>query len=115
MIKSHLLYQLSYAPGAKRPGKAFVKSRSFSKATPHCPAKPGHFSRPKTQPAARPLPSDSRGFSGAYRASLVASEPLGTAIAAPAIAVGVTVHIALHPAVAPTALIVAKSAMMGEN
>src|ERR1700753_3461058 len=36
MIKSHLLYQLSYAPGTSR--ESLRKSRSFSKAPPRCPA-----------------------------------------------------------------------------
>jgi hypothetical protein len=36
MIKSHLLYQLSYAPGTGR--ESLRKRASFSKATPQCPA-----------------------------------------------------------------------------
>src|ERR1700749_1996099 len=64
MIKSHLLYQLSYAPGANRPGKAFVKSRSFSKATPRCPARTGDFSPFKPKPAARPRRRISATFPG---------------------------------------------------
>src|SRR5260370_40822783 len=36
MIKSHLLYQLSYAPGTGP--ESLRKSASFSKATPRCPA-----------------------------------------------------------------------------
>src|SRR6202022_3809721 len=37
MIKSHLLYQLSYAPGTGPEG--LRKRASFSKATPRCPAR----------------------------------------------------------------------------
>src|SRR6202795_960464 len=37
MIKSHLLYQLSYAPGTW-PRKAFARGGSFSKAIRRCPA-----------------------------------------------------------------------------
>src|SRR5579862_7029519 len=37
LIKSQLLYQLSYAPGTVRKG-ANRKRASFSKATPRCPA-----------------------------------------------------------------------------
>src|SRR5258708_9365599 len=37
MIKSHLLYQLSYAPGTGP--ESLRKRASFSKATPRCPAK----------------------------------------------------------------------------
>jgi hypothetical protein len=36
MIKSHLLYQLSYAPGTGR--ESLHKRASFSKAIPRCPA-----------------------------------------------------------------------------
>jgi hypothetical protein len=37
MIKSHLLYQLSYAPGTGP--ESLHKKASFSKAPPRCPAK----------------------------------------------------------------------------
>jgi hypothetical protein len=37
MIKSHLLYQLSYAPGTGP--ESLRKRASFSKATPRCPAR----------------------------------------------------------------------------
>ena len=39
MIKSYLLYQLSYAPVGRRSRKSPRKRASFSKATPGCPAK----------------------------------------------------------------------------
>ena len=44
MIKSHLLYQLSYAPGTG-PEKTLARGPSFNKATPRCPANWTRFSR----------------------------------------------------------------------
>ena len=43
LIKSQLLYQLSYAPGKTAPAKP-CKSRSCSKAIPRCPAMSGENS-----------------------------------------------------------------------
>jgi hypothetical protein len=43
MIKSHLLYQLSYAPGTG-PEYPWVRTASFSKANPPCPATRQRFS-----------------------------------------------------------------------
>jgi hypothetical protein len=46
MIKSHLLYQLSYAPGS-RPRKAFARGRRLAKRPPNVqqarPGFPGHL------------------------------------------------------------------------
>src|ERR1700716_1219174 len=57
MIKSHLLYQLSYAPGTGP--ESLRKRASFSKATLRCPAKqrgfPGHRQGPRI--AKKPLES----------------------------------------------------------
>src|SRR6202790_4623193 len=44
MIKSHLLYQLSYAPGTGP--ESLRKRASFSKATLRCPANAGGFPCP---------------------------------------------------------------------
>src|SRR4051795_12814014 len=60
MIKSHLLYQLSYAPGSC-PEKP-CKRASFSKATPRCPANWGEFSRPLASPRNGKKPLNFSGF-----------------------------------------------------
>src|SRR6266436_4979695 len=69
MIKSHLLYQLSYAPGTGP--ESLRKRASFSKATPRCPANrpgfPGRRRGPKMRksrwnPAAFLEVSIGRGF-----------------------------------------------------
>jgi hypothetical protein len=60
MIKSHLLYQLSYAPGSC-PEKP-CKRASFSKATPRCPASRSEFSRPLASPRNGKKPLEFSGF-----------------------------------------------------
>ena len=65
LIKSQLLYQLSYAPGTGVQ-ESLRKSRSFSKAPPRCPAKERQFSNPevgtKTLRKATKKPLETSGF-----------------------------------------------------
>src|SRR5665213_2098378 len=97
MIKSHLLYQLSYAPGTGP--ESLRKRASFSKATPRCPASrrsiPGSSGgRCKTQ-----KPPESGGFCCVWKNwALARLEPFGTASVAmipahPAIAVGAPIAV----------------------
>src|ERR1700738_2853274 len=60
MIKSHLLYQLSYAPGTGP--ESLRKRASFSKATPRCPANRQGFSRPSARLEHTKKPPESGGF-----------------------------------------------------
>ena len=60
MIKSHLLYQLSYAPGLGP--ENLLKRASFSKAIPVCPANRDEFSRPLAGPRNGKKPLDFSGF-----------------------------------------------------
>src|SRR5690242_5274036 len=84
LIKSQLLYQLSYAPG-RRPEKP-SRGGSFSKATPHCPAKGRKFSRPSPGLPNSEKPLDSSDFV-AVRIKRAPSEPLAAALVRPAIAI----------------------------
>src|ERR1700720_4912477 len=59
MIKSHLLYQLSYAPGTGP--ESLRKRASFSKATPRCPANRRVFPAIGT-PGRMKKPPESGGF-----------------------------------------------------
>src|SRR5204863_846976 len=85
LIKSQLLYQLSYAPGtgSEKPSRG----GSFSKATPHCPAKGPKFSRPLRSCRT----AKSRWIPAAWRIcpeeAPAPSEPLAAALVRPAIAV----------------------------
>src|SRR4051812_42309489 len=115
MIKSHLLYQLSYAPGSWS-GKSPRKRASFSKATPGCPASRAKFSRALADRRNSKKPLD---FSGFCRCSdrtrsRGASEPFGTAPVRAAIPVttvaavpggavkaAVHAHSALNPVMPP--------------
>jgi hypothetical protein len=65
MIKSHLLYQLSYAPGTG-PEKTLARGPSFSKATPRCPANWARFSRPLEGARNGEKSSDSSDFSAGF-------------------------------------------------
>src|ERR1700733_1570269 len=81
MIKSHLLYQLSYAPGTGR--ESLRKRASFSKAIPRCPANLWSFPGPLGDPPMAKKPPDSGGFSEVWRVSPPASsKPPGVAPAA---------------------------------
>jgi hypothetical protein len=64
MIKSHLLYQLSYAPGTGP--ESLRKRASFSKAIPRCPAREWSFPGPDGDPPIAKKPPDSGGFSGVW-------------------------------------------------
>src|SRR4051812_38176034 len=115
MIKSHLLYQLSYAPGSWS-GKSPRKRASFSKATPGCPASRAKFSRALADCQNGKKPLDFSGFRrcSEHAPTGRASEPFGTApvravvpvmtvaaVAAIAVKVAVHAHFALEPVMAP--------------
>src|SRR6476660_1507101 len=119
LIKSQLLYQLSYAPGPVR--KAFAEGRRLAKRPPDVqqsgPSFPGLCGRPASAksrwiPAAFPV----------FQSSVRRSEPLAATPARPAIAiVAITVEATVpaaittvHAAVAPAALAEAMS-HVGEN
>src|SRR6185312_14016555 len=103
MIKSHLLYQLSYAPGTGR--ESLRNCGSFSKATSRCPASQRGFPGGRARQPNR----KSRRISGGF---LPRSEPLGAAsVAAILAAARVTIPVAVAaaalavlPATAETAL-----------
>ena len=81
MIKSHLLYQLSYAPGTGP--ESLRKSGSFSKATSGCPASRRGFPGHRPPPPNGKKPPDSGGFSVAFDGPTAGrSEPLGAAAVA---------------------------------
>jgi hypothetical protein len=112
LIKSQLLYQLSYAPGTGPEG--LRKRASFSKATPRCPANRGRFSQPLRRPwhgKSRQIPA---AFSMIWRAESARSEPLAAAGAVPIGAAIVAVHAALEPAV-PPAFCAKLAAVMGQE
>ena len=81
MIKSHLLYQLSYAPGTGP--ESLRKRASFSKATPRCPANRRGFPGPSARAGNAKKPPESGGFSWISTDRRAARlEPLGAAAAA---------------------------------
>src|SRR6185312_12070561 len=112
MIKSHLLYQLSYAPGTGR--ESLRNSGSFSKATSRCPASQRGFPGGRVRQPNRKKPPDfGRLFDGFSKGGWPRSEPLGaasvTAILAAArvtipVAVAIHVVLAVSPAAAETVL-----------
>jgi hypothetical protein len=103
MIKSHLLYQLSYAPG-NRPRKAFARGRRLAKRFPDVQQAyaifPGRFG---AAPAAK-KPPVSGGFSEISIDQRTArSKPLGVPPAAMVAALAAVPVIAVIPVVTPVA------------
>src|ERR1700755_8822 len=97
-------------PKNLRSGKP-LQGRSFSKATPRCPAKRAEVSPARPGAASRKKPPDSGGLAVAcVECEAIASEPL----AAAAVAIPVMTHAAFHPAMAP-AFPAAEPAVMGEQ
>src|ERR1041384_2509080 len=103
LIKSQLLYQLSYAPGRKS-GKP-LRGASFSKATPGCPASRRKFSRSLVDRRECKKPLDFSGFCRCSDGGPITgrSKPLGPAsvpTAVPVIPVsleaGAPVSVAVH-------------------
>gem|GEM_PF-2592975 len=82
MIKSHLLYQLSYAPGTGP--ESLRKRASFSKATPRCPASRRGIPRPRQHHTKPEKPPETGGFSCVFIYWRFATlEPLRTVPAIP--------------------------------
>src|SRR6201995_5122751 len=97
-------------PKNLRSGKP-LQGRSFSKATPRCPAKRADFFPAPPGGASRKNPPDSGGLAVAHAArDAMASEPL----AAAAVAIPGTAHAVFHPAM-PPAFAAAKPTAMGEH
>jgi hypothetical protein len=61
LIKSQLLYQLSYAPGPG-PERAFRETASFSKATLECLASARAFHKPRSVAQVAEKPPESGGL-----------------------------------------------------
>src|SRR6267378_7137065 len=95
MIKSHLLYQLSYAPGTGP--ESLRKRASFSKATPRCPASRRGIPPPRQHNTKAKKPPETGCFSRVFIYLRFAwLEPLRTAPAIP-----IAVHAALEAMVPP--------------
>src|SRR5450631_196987 len=105
MIKSHLLYQLSYAPGTGP--ESLRKRASFSKATPRCPARRRVIPRPSRRVKTAEKPPDPGGFSQSFRAPRrlarlepVRAIPVTMTPARAALAIVAMIPIAAHHAAA---------------